>query len=93
MVRMQVTLQASPAVADALRGQAPATPESQAVAHLARAAGAKLRALHDETADPTLSTYFIVDVADDATATHIIELLRRSPGIVAAYVKPPEALP
>lgn len=90
---MKVTLQVSPAVADALRGQAPATPESQAVAHLADAAGARLRALHDATADPTLSTYFTVDLADDATATHVIDQLRRSPGIVAAYVKPPEALP
>lgn len=89
---MRVTVQASPAVAEALRGDAPATPESLAVDQLARIVGGDLRALH-ETDDPALRTYFTLDIADDAGSARFIEQLRRVPGITAAYVKPPEALP
>ena len=61
--------------------------------HLANDFGISYRRLHPDTDDPVLSSYFVVEVPDSASATRVLDHLRRSPEFSAAYVKGPEAMP
>lgn len=49
--------------------------------------------MHRDTEDPYLQSYFVVEVPDNATAQRVIDRLRQSEAVVAAYVKPPDELP
>jgi hypothetical protein len=60
---------------------------------LAGELGVTFRAMHPDTDDPTLRTYFTVDVPNAASAERVAARLRDSPAIAAAYVKPPDAMP
>jgi hypothetical protein len=60
---------------------------------LAEAFGVSFRRLHPDTDDPVLSSYFVVEVPDSASAPRVLDCLRRSPEFSAAYVKGPEAMP
>ena len=82
-----VTVQLKP---EFVSGGAPARTALDALVH---ELGASLHAMHADTDDPTLGTYFTVDVPDRASAEHVAARLRDSPAVAAAYVKPPEAMP
>jgi hypothetical protein len=90
---MRITVQLSGDAAQSLRARAPATPESQALWATANGLGISLEPLHPDSDDPTLRTYFTVDVPDGAAAQHVIDHLRQNPAVSAAYVKPPDAMP
>lgn len=54
---------------------------------------AELRAMHPDTSDPTLRTFYYVDCESAETARRVAELLIHDAAVDAAYVKPAEALP
>ena len=57
---------------------------------------AVLRPLHPGTDDPTLGSYFTVEVPDGPGAeqrvARLLTRLRACPEIAAAYVKPPDSM-
>jgi hypothetical protein len=55
--------------------------------------GATVRPLAPGADDPQLSRYFVVDAPDLVSAEAVQAELVRTPGIEAAYIKPPDALP
>lgn len=55
--------------------------------------GITLEPLHPGIKDPTLATYFTVQVPSREAAQHIIDRLSQSTGVEAAYVKPPDEAP
>jgi hypothetical protein len=87
-----ITVQVTPETASAIRDASPGTehPELQS---LSRELGIAFHAMHPGTDDPTLRTYFTVDVQNAALAERVAQRLRDSPAIAAAYVKPPDAMP
>jgi hypothetical protein len=72
------------------RTPAPSAPELQ---DIVEEFGVSFRRLHPDTDDPVLSSYFIVDVPDPALAPRVLDRLRRSPVVSAAYIKGPDAMP
>lgn len=77
---MRITVQLAPELAKA--------PE---IARLAADLGVSFRALHPDSDDPALASYFVVEVPDSGAAQDIVTRLRHSPAVRAAYVKPPDA--
>jgi hypothetical protein len=55
--------------------------------------GLSIRPLHAGTTDPVLGAYFIVSVPDASLAKQVLDRLRQSPAVNAAYLKPPDAMP
>jgi hypothetical protein len=53
---------------------------------------ATIRPLHPGINDPTLSSYFVVEVPNSTDTQKAISALNRLPGITAAYAKPNEEL-
>ena len=70
-----------------------AAPQYDALANLARDLRVSLEPMHPDSADETLSTWYSVDVPDEATAHTIVSQLLRQPAVAAAYLKPPDELP
>ncbi len=93
VIKMQVTVQVSADVARALHQQGPPTAESEAPLRLIETFGLTLEPMHPDTDDPNLQSYFTVEVLDHATAQRVIDRLRQSEAVEAAYVKPPDELP
>lgn len=52
-----------------------------------------LTALHPGTTDPELVRWFSATLSEDADVERTLERLRGHPGVVAAYVKPPDEAP
>jgi hypothetical protein len=87
---MRITVQtttAPPSVGGA------ATSEPPGLRELAAELSVAFRALHPGTSDPSLGRFFTVEVPDAAEAQRVVAVLRRSPAIAAAYVKPPDEVP
>jgi hypothetical protein len=55
--------------------------------------GLSVRPLHAGTSDPVLGSYYIVSVPDASMARQVLDRLRQSPAVNAAYLKPPDAMP
>ena len=91
--KMQVIIQVSADVAGALHQKSPSTVESQAIVGALEEAGLILEPMHPNTDDPTLQSFFIVEVHDQETAQQVIDRLQSLDGIEAAYVKPPDEMP
>jgi hypothetical protein len=70
-----------------------AAPRNDVVVNLARELNVSLEPMHPDSTDDTLRTWFSVDVPDESTAQSVVTQLLRQPDVVAAYVKPPDALP
>jgi hypothetical protein len=92
---MRIAVQLSDTAARSLRAPATAreTPRDDPLANLARELHVSLEPTHPDSPDPTLRTWYSVDVPDEATAHSVATQLLRRPEVVAAYVKPPDALP
>ena len=60
---------------------------------LADELGLSIRPLHAGTTDPVLGSYFIVSLPDASLAKQVLDRLRQSPAVYAAYLKPPDAMP
>lgn len=69
---------------------APELAEAQELARLADDLGVSFRALHPDSEDPALASYFVVEVPDPGAAQDVVARLRHSPAVRAAYVKPPD---
>ena len=55
--------------------------------------GITIQPMHPGTTDPTLASYFYVDVPDQPAAERVIALLRQYSSVEAAFLKPPEGPP
>lgn len=93
MTTIQVTIKVSADVARALHQRGPSIAESEKLLRTIETLGLKLEPMHHGTNDPNLQSYFVVDVPDHATAQIVMDRLRQSKEIKAAYVKPPDELP
>lgn len=89
---MLLTVQVSDELAVALRQGTQAATEASELRQIADELGISLHPLHPGSDDPSLRSYFTVEVPDAAAAQRVIARLRQSPGITAAYVKPPDAM-
>jgi hypothetical protein len=90
---MYITIQLDKDEALALQGQQPDTEASSQIIEAAKELGVTLKPMHPGTADPTLASYFFVEVPDAATAERVISRLKRSSTIKTAYLKPPDEMP
>lgn len=88
---MLITVQVAPDLASALRRGEPETEDARELKRMADDLGISFRSLHPDSANPSLRSYFTVDVPDAAEAERVLTRLRRSPAVRAAYVKPPDA--
>jgi hypothetical protein len=52
-----------------------------------------IRPVHEGIDDEILKTFFMAEVADADAAARLIEQLRRSPHVLAAYAKPADDMP
>jgi hypothetical protein len=89
---MRITVQVSLSAARQLREAAPP-------ARAARAGGVlgwldhPLDPVHPGTTDPTLQTFFHIEVEDPEAASRLVEQLLRDPAVTGAYIKPPDEPP
>lgn len=90
---MQVTVQVTADEARALHRRGPPTARSKALLRKVGILGLLLEPLHHDTDDPTLQSYFTVEVPDWASAQRVMHRLGRSKAVLAAYVKPPDEMP
>jgi hypothetical protein len=93
VIVMQVTVKVSADVARSLHRRSPPTTDSAELLRIVETFGGTLEPMHPATADPNLMSYFIVEVPDAETAQRVINRLRQSKAIEAAYLKPPDELP
>ena len=86
---IEVTVQLSAEVAEALRR--PDNPSSalNELLLLAQEYGTAYEELHSGTDDAQLSRYFEMRVADERIAEELLARLRKRQGVEAAYIKPP----
>ena len=92
-MKTQVTAQVTAEVAQALRQGAPPTSDSQDLSQLVKEHGAVLEAIHPETEDPLLTSWFTVEAPDMAVAEQVAASLQQRRAVKACYIKPPDALP
>lgn len=92
---MQITIQCTEEVARevarALKGGAPSS-SAKPVLEAAKDLKLTLRPMHPGVDDAALIRYFVAN-APGSNAEPALARLRQTPGITAAYAKPPDALP
>ncbi len=93
MKKIQVIVQVSIEVAQALHQKAPPTTELQELSETLASYGVILEAMHPDTEDPLLAPWFMIEVTDFATAEQLVIKLQHYRAIKAAYVKPSDELP
>jgi len=93
VITMQVTVEVSADVVRAQLQRDPLAAEPEVLLEMIKTLGLTVEPMHRNTDDPNLRSYFIVEVPDNATAQRVIDRLRQSKAVVAAYVKPPDELP
>lgn len=90
---MRIAVQLSETAARSLRATTSKANGEHALATLARDLRVSLQPTHPDTTDPTLRSWYSVDVPDEATAHSVVTQLLRQSDVLAAYIKPPDALP
>jgi hypothetical protein len=90
---LQVIVMVSTRVARALQAREPQVAEALQLQRITEMTGAALEPLHPGSQDPELARYFQIDVPDAEMAQRVTELLRQSPLVDAAYMKPPDEKP
>lgn len=85
---MDVIVQLAPAVAEAALAGSPQSPAAGAVVAALAGLGAALAPLHVGATDPTLRTYFRVEVADPAAGERVIAALLGLEGVQSVYLAP-----
>ena len=80
---VEVTLMFSTAAARAIREG------GDDLVQVVREFGATLEPMHPDSHDVELQCFYTAQVPDDADVENVIDQLRQSEGIEAAYVKPP----
>ena len=69
------------------------SPELEELSKIQRSIGITLEPVHPRTKDPSLASYFTVEVPDEGTANKIIEHLKLCKEVDGAYIKPSDELP
>ena len=90
---MQVVIKISTDLGRTLRRRVPPTTEPLEPVGIVEALGVALKPMHPGTHEPDLMSYFTVDVADFESAQRVIDRLRQSKAVEAAYLTPPDELP
>ncbi len=91
---MQITLKLSEDVVRRLGSKLARERATETVLGMSPAeARLQILPLHPDTNDPNLSTFYTVEVADEAQAEQTLNRLRSSALVEAAYVKPADELP
>ena len=90
---MEIVVQVSANMAQALHQLEPGTPESDALVDMMETFNLTLEPMHRGVDDPTLQSYFVVEAPDSNTAQCVIDRLQQTDGIEAAYIKPAGELP
>ena len=80
-------------VARAIHQRGPATNESEELSRVVETLGATLMPMHPGMEDPSLMSYFIVEVTDPEATQQAIDRLRQLKVVEAAYLKPLDELP
>jgi hypothetical protein len=88
---VQITVKVRPEHAAAVRGEA-STAEAELLERTLCDQGVNLTPMHPRVDDPNLASYFTAEVKDDRVA-EVLDALRSSAAIEAAYVKPADELP
>jgi hypothetical protein len=90
---MRITVILRPDAAAQLR--APEPPRGVALSLLddARALGVELHPTHPGAEDVSLQPFYQAEVNDPDAVARVLDRLRASPAVEAAYAKPPEAAP
>jgi len=73
--------------------RSPHTAESSELLSIIEALGVTLEPMHPGVTDPNLMEYFTVKVSSTEAAQRVINHLRQSKAIEAAYIKPADELP
>ena len=90
---MEITLKVRDDVAPALQRQVEGQNAANDLLKLTDQLGVSIRATHPGSQDPLLSPYFTVQANDPSSIDAVLEALRGSDGVEAAYVKPADELP
>ncbi|MEO5895361.1 MAG: hypothetical protein ABIS06_06640 [Vicinamibacterales bacterium] len=81
---MRVTLQLTAAAAKRARAPRTRSASSRVLPWLTH----PLEPVHPTTQDPSLSTFFTVEVADPREAAKLVERMLKDPSVEGAYLKP-----
>ncbi len=81
---MRVTLQLTPASAKRVRAPRTRSAGSPVLPWLTR----PLQPVHPTTGDPTLATFFMIEVDDPKEAMELVERLLKDSAVDGAYIKP-----
>ena len=90
---MQITVVLRPDAAAELRAPAPAQGAARTLLDDARDLGVELRPTHPGVDDASLQPFYHVEVNDPDAVERVLDRLRASAAVDAAYVKPAEAAP
>ena len=90
---MQITVQLRMDITRPWRRRERATSELEELNRITKQLGVVLEPMHPDTTDADLSRYFTIEVSDRAMAERVIECFQRNKAVMAAYVKPPDAMP
>jgi hypothetical protein len=85
---LEITVQLKPKAAAEFTHEAQPTPETEQLARSLKELGLSLQPMHPGQGDPTLASYFTIEVPDRKTADRALEALRGRDAVEAAYVKP-----
>lgn len=90
---VDVIVQLSPEAAEAVHGGEPTPGGLQEAEEKLRSLGLRLEPLHARAEDPSLASWFRVEVENESTAEGVAALLRTSAAVDSAYVEPLSAPP
>jgi hypothetical protein len=90
---LEITVQLKPEAAAGFTHDAQPTPETEQLARSLEDLGLSLEPMHPGQGDPTLASYFTIEVPDNTTAERALTVLRGRDAVEAAYVKPPAEHP
>lgn len=90
---MRITTQVRGDVSRALQRRQAPTAASEELARVANELDAVLEPIHPGAEDPSLASYFTLEVPDSVTAEQAISRLQNCEGVEAAYLKPSDETP
>ncbi len=90
---MQVTVRVRSGSTPMAHQRLPVSGTAEELVRIANEFGVTVEPVHPGVQDPQLASYFTVRVPDGPTAERVIQRLRQSDRVEAAYVKPADELP
>jgi hypothetical protein len=90
---VRIIVKFSENIAADLQHHQPSSPELEELPKIQRDLGITLEPVHPGVSDPTLASYFTVEVPDEDTAERVVERLKLCKAVDGAYIKPSDELP